>query len=119
MLFRSSTSSHEFVANVQQRYRKAYAIARENLRVQASQRKDVYDREVVKKKFRVDQWMWYFYPRRYKWRSPKWSNMYVGPMIIVDMVSPTNLKIQNSRKSQSQMVHVDKLKVCRGETPPS
>ena len=30
------TSSQEFVANAQQRYRKAYAIARVNLRVQAS-----------------------------------------------------------------------------------
>ena len=49
------TSSHEFVANAQQRYRKAYAIARENLRVQASRRKDVYDSKVVKKKCRVGQ----------------------------------------------------------------
>ena len=30
------TSSHKFVANAQQKYRNAYAIARENLRVQAS-----------------------------------------------------------------------------------
>ena len=50
-------SSHEFVANAQQRYRKAYAIARENLKVQASRRKVVYDRKVVKKKFRVGQWV--------------------------------------------------------------
>ena len=58
------TSLHEFVANAQQRYKKAYAIARENLRVQASWRKDVYEREVLKKKFRVGQWVWYFYPCR-------------------------------------------------------
>ena len=49
------TSSHEFFANAQQRYRKEYAIARENLRVQASRRKDVYDRKVVKQEFRVGQ----------------------------------------------------------------
>ena len=50
------TRSHEFVANAQQRYKKAYAIVRENMKVQASHRKKVYDRKVVKKKFRVGQW---------------------------------------------------------------
>ena len=94
------TSSHELVAKAQQRYRKAYAIARENLRVQASRRKDVYDSKVVKKKFRVAQWVWYFYPQRYKGRLPKWSKMYVGPMLIVDIVSATNAKIQKARNSQ-------------------
>ena len=110
------TSTHEFVANAQQRYRKAYAIARENLRVQASRRKDVYHRKVVKTKFRVGQWVWYFYPWRYKGRSPKWSKLYVGPMLIVDIVSTTNVKIQKSRNSRSQVVHVDKLKVFRETT---
>ena len=57
------TSSHEFVADAQQRYRKAYAIARANLSVQASRRKDVYDRKVVRRKFSIGQWVWYFNPR--------------------------------------------------------
>ena len=35
------TSYHEFVADAQQRYRKAYAIARENLGVQENRRKDL------------------------------------------------------------------------------
>ena len=43
--------------------------------------------------------------------------MYVGPMLIVDIVSAANVKIQKSRNSQ--VVHVNKLKVCRGETPTS
>ena len=47
------TSSHEFVADAQQRYRKAYAITRENLSVQASQRKDDYDRKIVRRKFNI------------------------------------------------------------------
>ena len=42
--------------------------------------------------------------------------MYVCPMLIVDVISATNVKVQKSRKSLSQVVHVDKLKVCRGET---
>ena len=87
------TSSHEFVANAQKRYRKEYDIVRKNLTVQASPRKDVYDCKIMKQKFRVGQWVWYFCPRRNKGRSLKWSKMYVGPMLIVDIVSATNVKI--------------------------
>ena len=57
------TSSHEFVADAQPRYRKVYAIARASLSVQASRRKDVYDHKVVRRKFSIGQWVWYFYPR--------------------------------------------------------
>ena len=45
--------------------------------------------------------------------------MYVGPMLIVDIVSATNVNMQKSRNRQSQVVHVDKLKVCRGKIPTS
>ena len=45
--------------------------------------------------------------------------MYVGPMLIVDVISATNVKLQKSCSSPSQVVYVDKLKVCRGETPKS
>ena len=44
--------------------------------------------------------------------------MYAGPMLIVDIVSATNVKIQKSRNSQCQVVLVDKPKTP-GETPGS
>ena len=47
------------------------------------------------------------------------GKMYVGLMLIVDNVFATNVKIHKSRNGQSQVVHVDKLKVCRWETPSS
>ena len=40
-------------------------------------------------------------------------------MLIIDAISATNVKIQKSCNSLSQVVHVDKLKVCRGEIPKS
>ena len=112
-------NSHELVADAQQNYRKAYAIARASLSVQESRRKDVYDRRVVRRKFSISQWVWYFIHGDIKGGRPKWSKMYVGPMLIVDVISATNVKIQKSRNSPSQVVHVHKMKVCRGETPAS
>ena len=88
----------------------------ENLGVQANRRKDIYDRKVVEQKFRVGQRVCYFYPRKYKGRSPKWAKTYVGPLLILGVVSVTNVKVQKTRNIPSQVVHVDKLKVCRGET---
>ena len=45
--------------------------------------------------------------------------MCVGPMLIVDFIFATYIKMQKSRNSPSQVVDVDKLNVCRGETPRS
>ena len=97
----------------------AIPIARASLSVQKSRRKDVYDRRVLSRKFSISQWLWYFIHGDIKGGRPKWSKMYVGPMLIVDVISATNVKIQKSRNSPSQVVRVDKLKVCRGETPKS
>ena len=53
-----------------------------------------------------------FYPRRFKGQSPKRSKMYVGPMLIVDAITATNVKIAKLHNSSSQVVHVDTLKIC-------
>ena len=73
----------------------------------------------MKRKFYISQGVLYFYPQRYKGRSPKWSKMYVDLMPIVDVISATNVKIQKSLNSPSQVVHVDKMNVCRGKTSRS
>ena len=45
--------------------------------------------------------------------------MYVGPKLIVDVISATNVNIQRSRNRPGQVFHMDKLKVCRGGTQKS
>ena len=64
-------STNEFVAEVQERYRRAYEIARESLQVAAKPRKDLYDQRVLRRRFPVGTWVWYYYPRRYVGRTPK------------------------------------------------
>ena len=92
---------------------KAYAIARESLCAQANRWKDIYDLTVVKQKFQISQWILYFYSREYMRCSTKWSKMYVGTLLIVGIVFTTNVRIQKIRNSPSQVVDVDKFKVCR------
>ena len=53
-------STNEFVADVQERYRRTYEIARKSLQVEAKRRKDLYDRRVLQRRFSVGTWLWYY-----------------------------------------------------------
>ena len=110
-------STNEFVAEVQERYRRAYEIARESLQVEAKRRKDLYDRRVLPRRFPIGTCVWYYYPRRYVVRTPKRFKTYIGPMLVLGVVSATNVRIQRNRRSKSMLVHFDKLKLCKGDTP--
>ena len=63
--------------------------------------------------------MYYYYPRRYKGRSPKWSRMYTGPFLITRVMQTCDYVLQKSARSKPFVAHADKLKKCYGETPKS
>jgi len=75
--------------------------------------------EVKKADFKVGDWVWYWYPRRYQKRSPKWQKMYTGPFLVVRIIAPVNYVLQKSVKSKPFVVHTDKIKTCFGTTPIS
>jgi len=112
-------SYDEYVLHFQNRLRESYALAREHLEAAAERRKNEYDIKVKSSKFSAGQWVWYYYPRRYVKRSPKWSKNYDGPFLIVEVISPSDYVIQKTKRSRPQVVHGDKLKLCYSETPAS
>ena len=66
-------SPDKFVQNRQEQMIYCYAAVREHLGESARRRKHTYDMMVKPKHFQVGQKVWYYYPRRYKSRSPKWQ----------------------------------------------
>ena len=80
-------------------------------------RKREYDAKVKTKQFEIGQWVWYYYPRRYSNRSPKWNKTYCGPFLVVGKISPCDYVIQKTKKSSPQVVHGNKLKQCGSQTP--
>jgi len=96
-----------------------YELAREQLEIAAERRKRSYDMKVRKAEFSAGDWVWYWYPRRYLKRSPKWQQMYTGPYLITRFIAPVNYVLQKSAKSKPFVVHTDKLKKCFGLTPMS
>jgi hypothetical protein len=113
------TSPNQFVNEMAQRQRAAYSLARQNLGRAAERRKREYDLRVRHRQFKVGDWVFYYYPRRYKGRSPKWARTYTGPYLVVREIPPCNYVIQRSARSKSLVTHADKLKLCLGETPQS
>ena len=110
-------SADDFVVQQQRMTRDVYASVREHLQVAASRRKRYYDIRVKDRDFQPGMWVWYYYPRRYPRKSPKWQKTYIGPYLIVSVLPPSNAVLQKSKKSSPFVVHFDKLKVFHGTAP--
>ena len=59
-------SMHDFVVQMRKKAETAYEIAREKLRVSADRRKASYDIRVRELKYKVGDWVWYHYSRKYR-----------------------------------------------------
>lgn len=111
------SSYDDFVDHKMDIMRRAYQLAREHLGCSAERAKKYYDMRVRPKVFTEGQWVYYYCPRRYVSRSPKWQRMYTGPFLITKVMGPVNVRIQASKRSQPFITHIDKLKLCLGTTP--
>ena len=100
-------------------YREAYRLAREHLGCRADRAKRGYDLRVRPARYKLGRWVFYYSPRRYVGRSPKWQRLYGGPFLITKVLGPVNVLLQSSRRAHGFVAHIDKLKPCYGETPRS
>ena len=112
-------SYNDYVQDLQQRMREAYAIARDHLNAAAQRRKKEYDIKVKSTEFHEGDWVWYLYPRKYVNKSPKWNRNYQGPFLVIKVIAPCDYVIQRTRKSTPITVHGDKLKTFHGDPPKS
>ena len=99
----SQTTYNDFVDNRLQFNVDAFQLAREHLGVDAERRKLDYDQHVKSKEFKAGDWIWYYYPRRYQKRSPKWSKTYDGPFLVIKRITPSDYVIQKSKLS---LIHI-------------
>ena len=104
-----------YTTDLAERMEGAYRQVREHLRVSAERRKRRYDLKVRPARFAPGDRVWYFTPRRYQGRSPKWMRMFTGPFTVVEQIGLVNFRIKKSRQSRPFVVHVDKLRHCYPE----
>lgn len=109
----------DFVERQRELAREAFDLARIHLQTSAERRKVAYDIRVKKMEFAAGDWVWYYNPRRFINRSPKWQRCYSGPFLIVREIPPVNFVLQKSPKTKPFVVHGDKIKRCYSDTPQS
>ena len=109
----------EYVAEMRERAEDAYGRAREHLQADAERRKTDYGIRVRQQKFNVGDWVWYYYLRRYKGKSPKLQKNYIWPYVIIRVIEPSNYVLQKSPKAKPFVVHVDKIKQCYNPSTPN
>ena len=112
-----SQSVDEFVARQQELAEDAFQLVRQHLAQNASRRKSAYDVRVRKAEYSVGDWVWYYYPRKFTQKSPKWQRNYTGPYKIVRVIEPVNFVLRKTPRSAPFVVHMDKIKKCY--TPPA
>ena len=108
-------SYEDFADGLVNRLEAAYDVARRNLQTAALRRKNTYDLRVHEKAFSRGSWVWYYCPRRFRGRSPKWQRLYSGPFLVTKIIPPVNCVIQLTKHSQPKVVHIDKLKAWNGD----
>ena len=103
-------SIDDFVADVSARTQDDFARVRRFIGRTARRRKKRYDIKVAKEPLWVGQKVWYYYPRKYKKKSPKWQSWYTGPFTIERFIDSHVVVIRKNGRSKPQAVHRDKLK---------
>ena len=69
--------------------------------------------------FSIGDWVYVYCPRRYQGKNPKWTKWYSKPMLITKILGPVNVLVQKGPRAKGQVIHLDKLKRCEGNTPRS
>lgn len=111
------TDVEEYVEQQTEKMQTAYKLVREQLKKTAERRKKKYDLRVRKHAFNKGEWVYYFYPRLKAGVKTKWARNFVGPFLVIQVLSPVLYRIQRGARSPSMVVHIDKLKAYHGIRP--
>lgn len=97
----------------------AYRLVREQLKTAAERRKHTYDIRVRTAEFSPGNLVWYYSPRRFRGRSPKWERTCTGPFLflVMEQMGPVNYRLRKTANSRPFVAHVDKLRLCVGGKP--
>jgi alkanesulfonate monooxygenase SsuD/methylene tetrahydromethanopterin reductase-like flavin-dependent oxidoreductase (luciferase family) len=106
------SSPEEYAHVMRERMQSAYRLVHDHLK--AAFAKDKRRIRIRECQFKVGDQVWYFSPRKYGHRSPKWSLQTSGPFEVVRRVNDVNYVIRKSNRHPSFTVHIDRLRRYSG-----
>ena len=112
---RGAATYSAYAQDFADRMENAYRLVRDHLRVSAERRKHAYDMKVRPAEFFPGDRVWYYTPRRYQGRSPKWARMFTGPYFVMERCGIVNYRLRRNKNSRPFVAHVDKLRPCFDE----
>ena len=80
---KAETNLERFAEDKVNLMKRSYQLARQNLNKNGLRMKRYYDMRVKPQLFQKGIWAWFYNPRRYIRRSPKWQRNYTGPFLVV------------------------------------
>ena len=107
--------NNNYVDSLRERLSLAHDYAREQLKRSALRQKRYYDCHSSSRGFEKGQLVWLLCPHKKIGISPKLQRFWQGPFLIIEKVGDILYRIQQSPKSSTKLVHVDRLKICEGE----
>jgi len=111
------TDVNQYADEMVERLKRAFTRVVEHEGGQMERMKRRYDANVRQKAFGVNEFVWYYYPRRYQGRSSKWRRYYVGPYRVEKVLNDVNYLIRKTPRSKAIVSHIDKLRKYYGEPP--
>jgi hypothetical protein len=110
-------SVDDFVTTLQQRFGQAFDTVLQQQKTRTERMKQAYDANVTLRRFSVNQFVWYYYPRTPVGRTPKWQRFYTGPYRVEKVLNDVNYVIRRSSRTKAIVAHADKLKLYYGPLP--
>ena len=106
--------SHEYVEWLRQALNTAHEHARNKLKTSNCRQRRNYDLKSLKREYKIGTWVWYWYPPSGR---KKLGLGWTGPYLVIDDKMERAVKIQLTPEKDPKIVHIDNLKVFRGEAP--
>jgi predicted aspartyl protease len=110
------SSPEDYARVMRERMQSAYQLVHGQLKSVFARAKRRYDVRVRECHVKVGDRVWYFSPRKYRNKSPKWSLQTSGPFEVMRKVNDVNYVVRRSARHPSFVVHIDRLRPYRVPT---
>ena len=107
----------EYVEQVDRQMRDMFEVVQDHQDKQVERMKRYYNVGVKPKTFQPNDLVYYYYPRKYVGRTPKWNRVYADVYLVEKRINDAVYVIRKSPNSRQVVANVDKLKSYVGETP--
>ena len=105
----NNLSESGYVTILRQKLETAHEYARYQLQKSANRQKKNYDHRVHCDKFAVGDFVWLLFSIRKKGLSPKLQRRWIGPFLVISVLSDCFDRIQKSPRCKAKVVHRDRL----------